>query len=206
MYHYYKCFDANLPQICRRRANTHTKQYMIQAATPNKHYVSKPNSKHKTVSHMYIRSGSALTQKLHRDALLLCIFFLAVAVENVFPFFADLWHVNNDVVCACNLYVLQVTTTTFFSPRYFTNEWHIFSLLLRIIFHLVFLQSWSFCWSYQSNFYVFRKPQNRIMRSKIEIKNLAMSEILAKQLSNCDAAAAAATAAWLLGTKFYSEE
>lgn len=33
------------------------------------------------------------------------------------------------------------------------------------------------------------------MRSKIEIKNLAMSEILAKQLSNCDAAAAAATAA-----------
>lgn len=152
MYHYYKCFDANLPHL--RQIKT--------AATPNKHYFQ---AKHKTVSHI-----SQLTEKIHRDSLHFENAWLLhsarslrlfrspalVAPHSVLPIFGML---------TMMLYVRAICSSSKSRlPLFFLNEWHFFSmfhcsckhshlwwffkadhLLVSSVFFLVCV-----CWSYQS--------------------------------------------------------
>lgn len=100
---------------------------------------------------------------------------------------ADLWHVNNDVVCACNLYVLQVTTTTFFLTNGIFSLHSLTSVLLQQNFSFggyTSSRSWRDCLAevINRNF----MSLDRIMRREREKKlKFAMSEILA--LNSCRA-------------------
>lgn len=99
---------------------------------------------------------------------------------------ADLWHVNNDVVCACNLYVLQVTTTTFFLTNgIFAPLAYLSAPATKFPFgRYTSSRSWRDCLAevINRNF----MSLDRIMRREREKKlKFAMSEILA--LNSCRA-------------------
>lgn len=158
----------------------------VRSRKKNKPYLHQINimcpsreAKHKTVSHIhcrvYIRSGRA-RKKFIEILYYYSFFFISFRWKCVFILLSIFWHVNNDVECACNLYVLQVTTTTFFFASHYLRTNGIFfcccgsceyflSHLVNSFFKLIVLR-----WSLSIDFFMSLEKPNHIMRRKIKIK------------------------------------